>query len=122
MSFIAKDLNFCTYDSTGETFHQQYWKRCYDCWPNEEKGACLHCIAVCHDGHTVDVRVKTGNFYCDCGHEKIKCKLVSGKSVHKHLHPIPPSSCPPPIMSGWGKIIRTPPGTYSSGTYPVVGG
>ena len=117
MSFIAKDLNFCTFDSTGETFHQQYWKRCYDCWPNEEKGACLHCIAVCHDGHTVDSRVKTGNFFCDCGHEKKKCALVSSTHKHAHLkprsHPIP-TPRDPPIFSGWDKIILTPPGTYSA--------
>lgn len=116
----SKDLNFCTFEQTGETFHQQYWKRCYDCWPNEEKGACLHCIAVCHDGHTVDVKVKTGNFYCDCGHEK-KCKLLS-----KNRHPIPSTHSVPPPSSCWGKIIMHPPGLYSGGFSshmdPTMGG
>ena len=64
-------LNACTYMTTGPAFHKQYWKRCYDCWPGNEphhiKGACLNCIAVCHEGHTVDVKPRYGGFYCDCG-------------------------------------------------------
>ncbi len=83
------ELNECTYATTKDTFRPQYWKRCYDCWPNNEdsKGACLNCITVCHDGHTVDVKPRYGNFFCDCGHENVsmsvslksqsQCKLMN---------------------------------------------
>lgn len=108
MSFNTKDLNFCTFEKTSDSFQQQYWKRCYDCWPNEEKGACLHCISICHDGHTVDSKVRIGNFFCDCGHEKKGCKLMNNfpiHPVHRIPHPCPKFHQPPMLH---------PPSMYSS--------
>ena len=79
-------INCCTYNTTSNEFNQQYWKRCYTCWPTTpnskpdegEKGACIQCISVCHEGHTVDAQVRFGNFFCDCGWENKICKLSSG--------------------------------------------
>lgn len=108
-------INFCTFEKTGNSFKQQYWKRCYDCWPNEEKGACIDCISVCHSGHTVDYKIRLGNFFCDCGHEKINCKLSTKKSQSlvppSGIHPIPLIDTRQP-EGGWDKIIKYPPGQY----------
>lgn len=93
-------INCCTYLRTGNGFAKQYWKRCYDCWPNPksldeaERGACLECIAVCHEGHTVDSKVRYGNFFCDCGLENKACKLSVGQAPMETLTPYRPPTVP----------------------------
>jgi len=115
---INEKINFCTFDKTGNSFKQQYWKRCYDCWPNEENGACLHCISVCHSGHTVDYKVRLGNFFCDCGDEAKNCKLTTATTRDEHRIPQIPRSilqiptALPTMPTGWDKIIKYPPGQY----------
>lgn len=145
MSFDNK-LNKCTYDTTKDTFQPQYWKRCYKCWPQEDKGACLECIAICHDGHTVDVNVRYGNFYCDCGSDHTNCKLKNRMSVSfppvvdsdtffprsgGSAIPRPPAPSPyPHPLPGQPQIPRfdpsrfpqppTPPGQYGQERFPVT--
>jgi len=55
----------CTYEITKETHSFQQYANCYDCFPNKNDGACLHCIRTCHKGHKVSP-TKSGNFFCDC--------------------------------------------------------
>lgn len=75
---LPTNLNKCTYDLTGENFRPQYWKRCIDCFPSETEGACLNCIVICHSGHRIEERVRSGNFYCNCGKRgNSKCQLVN---------------------------------------------
>ena len=88
---MQQPINCCTYKRTQNGFAKQYWKRCYDCWPTRagdepEQGACIECIAVCHEGHTVDQKVRLGNFYCDCGSENKGCKL--SQSGGPNIQPI----------------------------------
>jgi hypothetical protein len=70
----AACINHCTYQFIPE--HEasnvnQYYKHCKTCFPNDEtKGACVTCLTVCHDNHELgDLRF--GNFFCDCGKEKL---------------------------------------------------
>lgn len=96
MSLNSSPVNCCSYTKTSNNFAKQYWKRCYDCWPSSndqsqgERGACIECIAVCHEGHTVDSKVRFGNFYCDCGLDNQYnqgCQLNGGHSTIKPAHP-----------------------------------
>ena len=100
----SEPINSCTYNRTQNDFSKQYWKRCYDCWPTKtnnpdepQQGACIECIAVCHEGHTVDSKVRFGNFYCDCGSEHKGCKLsnFSGPNIQPiFIDPIIPTPLP----------------------------
>lgn len=105
MSF-DNNINKCTFETTKDSFQPQYWKRCYTCWPQEDKGACLECISVCHNGHTVDVNVRHGNFYCDCGSDHTNCKLKTGGSIFR---PIPTPGPLFPRGGGHGGGIFRPP-------------
>ena len=67
-SFVpgTKKLNQCTYDNTGKKYVQQYWRHCATCFSNQEEGACLNCVSICHEGHILG-HVRQGMFFCDCG-------------------------------------------------------
>ena len=122
------NINKCTYDGTNG-FKRQYWKRCLDCFPRDNEGACLNCIGVCHDGHRIDNTLRVGDFYCDCG-PSLKCKIRSNPIVFKpivqppcHYYPgepiRPPQSMDQPWMAqakGSRDIIRpvTRRGAYSA--------
>ena len=69
----------CSYQKTGTQHVHQEWAPCYDCFPNEGEGACMHCIETCHKGHRVGT-ARSGNFYCDCGH-KGKCSKNQISSI-----------------------------------------
>ena len=93
----TSNLSSCTFSQTGKSLHRQYWKRCLDCFPSTEEGACLNCIAVCHQGHNVEHEVRSGDFYCDCGSKGAPtCKLLCEMQIpefpvkpNPHPHPIP---------------------------------
>ena len=95
------NLSCCTFAHTGKSYQHQYWKRCLDCFPTTEEGACLNCIAVCHQGHNVEYQVRTGNFYCDCGMKGAPtCKIMTQSKVpdfpvRPHPEPYPEPDCWP---------------------------
>lgn len=62
MMNIKNNLNECTFHKTGQNYTEQFWKRCYDCFPNTNEGACLNCINICHDGHNIGTLQK-GHFF-----------------------------------------------------------
>ncbi len=75
-------MDSCTFNKTGKKYHHQYWKRCIDCFPNPDEGACLNCISVCHNGHNIESKLRQGNFYCDCGSKgPVTCKLVKKRPI-----------------------------------------
>lgn len=84
-------MNSCTFIKTRDRYYNQYWKRCLDCFPDVNTGACLNCIAVCHDGHNIDNTLRLSNFYCDCGKKGLPtCKLSSYmEEPTKIVHPVP---------------------------------
>ncbi len=47
----------------------QYYRTCYTCFKedDQDKGICLNCVGVCHEGHRLGPRRK-GFIYCDCGY------------------------------------------------------
>jgi hypothetical protein len=88
-------INHCTYQFIPE--HEasnvnQYYKHCKTCFPNDEtKGACVTCLTVCHDNHELgDLRF--GNFFCDCGKEKLCTFGVFKRKSCKTNRTVPCSS------------------------------
>lgn len=67
------DLNCCTFLKTGQTKTVQFYKTCYTCFSRPNLGACLNCIAVCHDGHDVGP-LQVGEIFCTCGNHNL-CKF-----------------------------------------------
>jgi hypothetical protein len=65
MQSLNRSLNCCSFVKTGEKYTPQYWKHCIDCFSSYDEGACLTCVNICHQGHTLGP-LKFGNFYCDC--------------------------------------------------------
>jgi hypothetical protein len=59
----------CTFMVTKQTHANQNWYHCFTCGLVDSEGVCESCMNVCHDGHVIS-EVKTGLFYCDCGHNK----------------------------------------------------
>ena len=82
-------LNKCTYQKTGENFFPQYWKHCYDCFVSMSEGACLNCIQICHQGHTVGP-LKYGKFYCDCGSKQKCVPRINGVNLENKENVFPP--------------------------------
>lgn len=66
-------LNKCTFAVTGKTFKEQYWRACYDCFGQDNAGACLNCVSLCHEGHELGP-LRFSTFFCDCG-EQHMCKV-----------------------------------------------
>ncbi|XWV25766.1 serpin [Tupanvirus soda lake] len=55
----------CTYDLTRKKHYYQPWATCYDCFSDDEEGACLACLMKCHKGHKLG-KIKYWPFFCDC--------------------------------------------------------
>lgn len=94
-------LNDCTYKTTGRNYQNQYWRTCYDCFQNQNEGACLNCIQICHNSHRIGP-LRKGDFFCDCGAGEAnkKCKLVHQAQIHPQPFPqpiIPQPSQPYPV-------------------------
>jgi len=69
----------CTFTGTGANLEKQYVYRCKTCkldTPNGDKGCCIVCKSICHQGHEVSDTAEYLNFYCDCPGEKF-CKCLS---------------------------------------------
>ena len=97
---INTNLNECTFNKTGYNYSDQFWKRCYDCFPSDAEGACLNCISICHDGHRIGPLQK-GRFFCDCGDQG----LCTGNNNPKII-----------------KRVYNRPGTETGGTWTGHGG
>lgn len=96
----SNSLNKCTYTKTDKRYAVQYWKTCYDCFNSDSEGACLNCIAICHNNHKIGP-LERGNFFCDCGESGLCNLLQSSKKHSKMVTVIKPN------MSGqFGKINR----------------
>lgn len=74
MAQNATSLNQCTFKVTGTNMENQNWRRCFDCFPDPNEGACLICCQLCHDGHKLG-ELQFTPFYCDCGEQKC-CKTA----------------------------------------------
>jgi len=68
MQNAIKNRN-CTYTVTKTKHANQNWYHCFTCGFVDSEGVCESCMNVCHEGHVIS-EVKTGSFYCDCGHNK----------------------------------------------------
>lgn len=76
MSFQTSDS--CTYSNTGANYVYQEWTYCYDCFGEiDNKGICMKCATVCHQGHKLG-EIKKSTFYCDCP-ENQKCKFLTSE-------------------------------------------
>ena len=61
-----RDLNVCTFVSSGSSFMEQHWYFCYTCDLTNSRGCCSACARACHAGHLV-VYSRESRFFCDCG-------------------------------------------------------
>lgn len=86
------DLNQCTFALTGQTMKSQYYKQCFTCFPNDNMGACLNCISMCHNGHNIGPLMR-GLFFCDCGDQR-KCKDGEFRGPSKKQEPTTPNTTP----------------------------
>jgi serine protease inhibitor len=69
----------CTFKETGSKYYPQHWAPCFDCFLGSNEGACMYCIANCHQGHNVGP-IRYGPFFCDCGYQK-KCTEKSSTYI-----------------------------------------
>ena len=63
---LRRDLNVCTFVSSGSSFMEQHWYFCYTCDLTTSRGCCSACVRTCHRGHKV-VYSRQSRFFCDCG-------------------------------------------------------
>ena len=61
-----RDLNVCTFVSSGASFTEQHWYFCYTCDLTTSRGCCSACARACHRGHKL-VYSRLSRFFCDCG-------------------------------------------------------
>jgi len=63
---ISTSKRTCTFSLTGEKYEDQHWYHCITCNLLDEKGCCVVCARICHDGHELTY-ARRSRFFCDCG-------------------------------------------------------
>eukprot|EP00029_Vermamoeba_vermiformis_P009496 TRINITY_DN474_c0_g1_i2.p1 TRINITY_DN474_c0_g1~~TRINITY_DN474_c0_g1_i2.p1 ORF type:complete len:704 (-),score=146.32 TRINITY_DN474_c0_g1_i2:103-2214(-) len=77
----------CTYATTGNHFHDQYWYTCVTCGLVENEGLCAVCKDRCHKGHQLQMQVAFSGFFCDCGASRACSALKeAGANETQHSH------------------------------------
>jgi hypothetical protein len=77
----------CTYATTGNHFHDQYWYMCVTCGLVENEGLCAVCKDRCHKGHQLQLQVAFSGFFCDCGAARACSALKeAGADEGQHTH------------------------------------
>ena len=80
---LSRDLNVCTFVSSGSSFVEQHWYFCYTCDLTTSCGCCSTCAKTCHRGHKV-VYARKSRFFCDCGSGNahgVSCQCLTERSA-----------------------------------------
>ncbi|KAL6045647.1 kinase that interacts with cdc31p [Balamuthia mandrillaris] len=74
----ASIMSCCTVDLIGTLPTTQYLFHCKTCWPDKpEKGCCLSCLQLCHDGHKIKIwQGLCTKALCNCREGISSCKAT----------------------------------------------